>query len=83
MRQLSLCPTLFLNPRKRNKSKPFSANLNYRLKEILDRSFVFSNLPKQEQSIIIDAMEEKSFGAGATVIKQDDAGDVLYVVEDG
>lgn len=44
---------------------------------------MFSNLPKQEKSIVIDAMEERCFEAGATVIKQDDAGDVLYVVEDG
>lgn len=44
---------------------------------------MFSNLPKQEKSIVIDAMEEKCFEAGATVIKQDDAGDVLYVVEEG
>lgn len=44
---------------------------------------MFSNLPKQEKSIVIDAMEERSFEAGDFVIKQGDAGDVLFVVEDG
>jgi cAMP-dependent protein kinase regulator len=44
---------------------------------------LFGKLKKQEKTIIIDAMENKNFEAHQTVIKQNDAGDVLFVVEEG
>lgn len=54
-----------------------------KLQAILDQSFMFGKLKKQEKTIIIDAMENKNFEAQQTVIKQNDAGDVLFVVEEG
>lgn len=44
---------------------------------------MFKALNKDELDIVIDAMAEKRFNAGEVVIKQGDAGAVLYVVEEG
>ena len=44
---------------------------------------MFSKLNGKEKSIVIDAMEEKNFKSGECVIKQNDAGKVLFIVEDG
>lgn len=44
---------------------------------------MFKALNKEELDIVIDAMAEKRFNAGEVVIKQGDAGAVLYVVEEG
>jgi cAMP-dependent protein kinase regulator len=46
-------------------------------------SFMFSSLDSKEKKIVIDAMEEKSFTRGDTVILQGESGDELYVVESG
>jgi cAMP-dependent protein kinase regulator len=40
-------------------------------------------LEEKETDIVIDAMEEKKFKAGQTVISQGEDGDVLYVVDAG
>lgn len=44
---------------------------------------MFSALDKNEQEIVINAMEEKNFKKGDWVINQGEEGDVLYVVESG
>ena len=44
---------------------------------------MFSKLDKEDKEIVINAMEERSFDQGATVIKQEDSGDVLFVIESG
>lgn len=54
-----------------------------RIKTKISQSFLFSNLEPNEIDIIIDAMEEKLFKQGETVIEQGQAGDCLYVVEHG
>ena len=46
-------------------------------------AFMFKALADQELSIVIDAMEEKKFDAGVTVINEGEAGSVLFVVEEG
>ena len=46
-------------------------------------SFMFRALGEEELNIVIDAMEEKKFNAGAIVITEGEAGSVLYVVEQG
>lgn len=46
-------------------------------------AFMFKALDVTELNIVIDAMEEKKFDAGATVITEGEAGSVLYVVEEG
>ncbi|KAM3133382.1 hypothetical protein pb186bvf_014543 [Paramecium bursaria] len=54
-----------------------------RIKQRLSQAFMFSSLDENEQQIVIDAMEERKFGAGAAVITQGEDGDVLYVVDEG
>jgi hypothetical protein len=54
-----------------------------RIKTKISQSFLFSNLEQKEIDIIIDAMEEKIFKQGETVIEQGQAGDCLYVVDYG
>jgi cAMP-dependent protein kinase regulator len=44
---------------------------------------MFKALNKDELDIVIDAMAEKKISPGEVVIKQGDAGAVLYVVEEG
>lgn len=46
-------------------------------------AFMFKALGEEELSIVIDAMEEKKFDAGQTVITEGEAGSVLYVVDEG
>jgi cAMP-dependent protein kinase regulator len=40
-------------------------------------------LDAKEIEVVVDAMEEKHFKEGETVIKQGDEGDNVYVVEEG
>lgn len=54
-----------------------------RIRDRLDKAFMFNALDEKEKQIIIDAMEVKEFRAGETVIKQGDSGEVLYVVDEG
>lgn len=49
----------------------------------LKSAFMFKALSEEEMSIVIDAMDEKRFEAGKTVIQEGDSGAVLYVVEEG
>lgn len=44
---------------------------------------MFSVLNEEELNIVIGAMEECRFKSGDWVIKQGEAGDILYVVEEG
>jgi cAMP-dependent protein kinase regulator len=55
----------------------------HRIKVRILQSFLFSNLDAHDLQIVINAMEEKRFSAGQTVIEQGEAGDCLYAVETG
>lgn len=44
---------------------------------------MFKALDEAELNIVIDAMEEKKFDAGQTVIAEGENGTVLYVIESG
>jgi cAMP-dependent protein kinase regulator len=44
---------------------------------------MFKALNKEELEIVIDAMTERKFNSGEVVIKQGNAGAVLFVVEEG
>ena len=44
---------------------------------------MFMALDDNELNIVIDAMDEKKAATGEVVIKQDEDGEVLYVVEEG
>jgi cAMP-dependent protein kinase regulator len=57
--------------------------LNFRIRNRLKQSFMFSALDEKELEVVIDAMDEKKASAGENVIVEGEKGDELYVVEDG
>lgn len=67
------------HPRVIPKSEDTKKRILLRLKE----SFLFRSLEEKETDIVIDAMEEKNFKGGETIITQGEDGDVLYVVDQG
>ena len=62
---------------------PKSQEVKDKIKSRLQMAFMFKALDEPELNIVIDAMEEKKFNSGESVIQQGEAGSVLYVVEDG
>ena len=44
---------------------------------------MFMSLDEADLDVVVDAMDEDSKNSGEYVIKEGDAGDVLYVVESG
>ena len=44
---------------------------------------MFVDLNKEDLDIVIDAMDERQFQKGDTVISEGEKGDVLFVVEEG
>jgi len=62
---------------------PKSQEVKDKIKQRLQMAFMFKALDAPELNIVIDAMEEKAFEAGVTVISEGEAGSVLFVVEAG
>ena len=54
-----------------------------RILQRLSQAFMFSALDEREQTIVLDAMEERRVVAKQAVITQGEEGDNLYVVESG
>merc|ERR1719378_1099345 len=54
-----------------------------RLKKVLSSSFIFAVLDGKDFEVILDAMKEVTFEAGAKIINQGDDGDYLFVIEEG
>eukprot|EP01017_Pseudomicrothorax_dubius_P015467 TRINITY_DN1781_c0_g2_i1.p1 TRINITY_DN1781_c0_g2~~TRINITY_DN1781_c0_g2_i1.p1 ORF type:complete len:377 (-),score=133.11 TRINITY_DN1781_c0_g2_i1:170-1300(-) len=54
-----------------------------RIRQRLEQAFMFSALDEREKEIVVNAMEERRFKAGDTVIRQGEDGDNLYVVDSG
>lgn len=54
-----------------------------RIKSRIIQSFLFQGLEQHDVEIVINAMEEKIFQSGDTVITQGEKGDTLYVIEKG
>lgn len=54
-----------------------------RISERLSQAFMFKALEAREKKMVVDAMEEKTFAAGESIITQGEDGDVLYVVDQG
>ena len=53
------------------------------IRDRLHTAIIFKALNDDELNVIIDAMEEKKFDAGATIITEGEAGSVLYLVGEG
>jgi cAMP-dependent protein kinase regulator len=49
----------------------------------MSQAFMFSALDPAEQTVVIDAMEEKQISAGTKVIVQGDDGDCMYLIDSG
>jgi len=60
-----------------------SQDIKEKIRARLGQAFMFSGLDESEMTVVIDAMDEVKHKAGATVIKEGDSGDELYVVESG
>lgn len=54
-----------------------------RIQDKVLKSFIFNNLDEKELKICLDAMEENVCKSGDYVIKQGDAGAVMYILESG
>jgi cAMP-dependent protein kinase regulator len=54
-----------------------------RISACVSHSFLFNSLDDKDLTTVINAMEEKKFEAGKTVIQQGENGEVLYIVESG
>lgn len=60
-----------------------SDSAKQKIRDRLLESFMFAHLDEKDLVIVIDAMEEKIFEEGSTVIKQGDDGAELFLVGDG
>ena len=49
----------------------------------LQQAFMFMSLDEKDLKVVIDAMDEKQYQAGNSVITEGEPGDVLYIVENG
>eukprot|EP00927_Polykrikos_kofoidii_P072808 TRINITY_DN68902_c0_g1_i1.p1 TRINITY_DN68902_c0_g1~~TRINITY_DN68902_c0_g1_i1.p1 ORF type:complete len:416 (+),score=111.37 TRINITY_DN68902_c0_g1_i1:89-1336(+) len=54
-----------------------------RIRDVLQRSFLFSSLERNEVNVLVDAMQEKEAQAGQRILEQGEDGDCLFVVEEG
>lgn len=62
---------------------PKSEEINLRINNNLMKSFIFPNVEEKSKQIIIGAMEEKSFLANETIIKEGDNGNELFILDSG
>jgi len=62
---------------------PKSDEQKERLKQVLSKSFLFSNLDDNDFGIIVGAMKEVKVAEKEKVIIQGDSGDFLFVIESG
>ncbi|KAG8469682.1 hypothetical protein KFE25_006137 [Diacronema lutheri] len=60
-----------------------AADVRDKLKEKVSHNFLFSTLDADQLEILLDAMFEKAFKAGDTIIKQGEEGDNFYLVFNG
>mmetsp|Transcript_4111 Transcript_4111/g.4700 ORF Transcript_4111/g.4700 Transcript_4111/m.4700 type:complete len:406 (-) Transcript_4111:223-1440(-) len=62
---------------------PKSDDQKQRLKETLNKSFMFSALEEKDMQLVLGAMKECKVEAGEKVINEGDNGDFLFVIEKG
>lgn len=62
---------------------PKPAEVKWRIKQMLNRLFIFSSLDIIQMDIIINSMDFKKFKRGEVVIRQGDDGNELYIIESG
>jgi len=62
---------------------PKSEDQKRRILEVLQQSFLFAALERENQGIIADAMVEKAAALGETLLKEGESGDVMFIIEQG
>ena len=62
---------------------PKAAETKESIKRLIEKSILFSNLNKDDISIVIDAMEEVATSAGQDVIVEGEEGNTLFIIEEG
>ena len=62
---------------------PKAQEVKNTIRDRLHTAIIFKALNDDELNVVIDAMEEKKFDAGATIITEGEAGSVLYLVGEG
>mmetsp|Transcript_10977 Transcript_10977/g.20317 ORF Transcript_10977/g.20317 Transcript_10977/m.20317 type:complete len:350 (-) Transcript_10977:168-1217(-) len=54
-----------------------------RIQVAVDSNFLFGGLSSEQRDLVFGAMNEKKVAAGTEIIKQGDAGDFFYVLDEG
>ena len=62
---------------------PKAQEVKNTIRDRLHTAIIFKALNDDELNVVIDAMEEKKFDAGATIITEGEAGSVLYLIGEG
>jgi len=62
---------------------PKSEEQKQKLREVLQQCILFETLDHDSLDIIVDAMAERSLDAGERIISEGEAGDVMFVIEQG
>jgi cAMP-dependent protein kinase regulator len=62
---------------------PKSEEQTARLKTVMTKTFLFSNLEQKDLELVIGAMQERPAKEGECLINQGDDGDFMYAVESG
>lgn len=86
-KRTSVCAEVFGKYNKKEEFVPHvvakAPEVKNQIKQRLVSAFMFKALGEEELNIVIDAMEEKKFNQGETVITEGEAGSVLFVVDEG
>jgi len=59
------------------------AVMTEKIHELLSSAFMFMSLDEKDMKVVINAMDERHFKQGETVIEEGEPGEVLYIVETG
>ena len=62
---------------------PKTSEVKMRIRELLNKIFIFSQLDPKDMDVILNAMDFRHFKRGETVINQGDDGKELYIVQSG
>eukprot|EP00930_Biecheleria_cincta_P032185 TRINITY_DN2233_c0_g1_i1.p1 TRINITY_DN2233_c0_g1~~TRINITY_DN2233_c0_g1_i1.p1 ORF type:complete len:424 (+),score=127.91 TRINITY_DN2233_c0_g1_i1:56-1273(+) len=54
-----------------------------RIKHVMNKSFLFNTLDRQNFSVILQAFQEKTIAAGERIIQEGDDGDCMFLIESG
>jgi len=54
-----------------------------RILDAIEDNILFSSLDSSQRDFVVEAMQEKSFGAGVFIITQGEEGDFFYILDEG